>query len=125
MEKYKLKDFARWARKEGLSDDDLNVTLVEMSHGLLGDRIGADLYKKRIGIPGRGKRGGARTIVIFRDSELAVFLHGYAKNEKSDLEPREQEGLRIFTNAFLKLSKAERKQKQKEGALIALEDKTS
>ena len=96
--------------------------LNEMSRGLLGDRIGADIFKKRIGIPGKGKRGGVRSIVIFRHNELALFMYGYAKNEKGDLEPREEAAIRIFAKEFLKLSRAQRAQKQKDGVLILLDE---
>lgn len=40
MERYKLRDFAKWAKKEGISDDELAVVVSEMSRGLLGDRLG-------------------------------------------------------------------------------------
>ena len=122
MEKYKLKEFSQWARKEGLSDEALIEALEEMTQGLLGDRIGADIYKKRLGISGRGKRGGLRTILIFRKGDLAVFLYGYAKNEKSDLEPREKDSLKIFAKDFLKLSTLERAQRRKDGAIILIEE---
>ena len=45
MEKYKLMDFAKWARKEGISDRLLNAAVNEMSSGLTGDRLGSWIYK--------------------------------------------------------------------------------
>ena len=45
MEKYKLKDFARWAKRERISDKSLIEVIGEMSRGLLGDRLGA-IYTK-------------------------------------------------------------------------------
>lgn len=118
MEKYKLKDFHKWAKKEGLSDKDLILTLEEMSKGLLGDRLGAYIFKKRIGIADRGKRSGVRTIIVYKDNEFAIFIYGYAKNEKSDLEPKEQAALRFFAKELIKLSKEERERKEREGILI-------
>jgi hypothetical protein len=43
VERYKLKDFAKWAKKEGISDDELAAVVSEMSRGLLGDRLGAHI----------------------------------------------------------------------------------
>ncbi len=120
MEKYKLKDFHRWAKKEGLSNNDLLRTSEEMSKGLLGDRLGAYIFKKRIGIANKGKRSGLRTIIVYRDNEFAIFIYGYAKNEKSDLEPKEQAALRIFAKELIKLSKVERMKKEQEGILIKI-----
>jgi hypothetical protein len=123
MEKYKLKDFARWAKKERLSDEALLKALAEMERGLLGDRLGANVYKKRIGIGGKGKRGGVRTILLFRQGDVAVFVYGYAKNEKSDLEPREEAALRTFAKGFLELPTKQREQGVKNRDLIPLKEK--
>ena len=69
MQKYKLPDFAKWAKKAEVTDEALNDALAEMERGLLGDRLGANIYKKRISIKGRGKSGGARTLLVFKESE--------------------------------------------------------
>ena len=42
-EKYKLKDFARWANKEGISNELLKAVVSEMNRGLLGDKLGAHI----------------------------------------------------------------------------------
>jgi hypothetical protein len=89
MDRYKLRDFTKWAKSVGLSDKALHDALDEMNRGLRGNRLGAGIFKKRIGLPGRGKRGGVRTIVFFKQHDFAVFIYGYAKNEKADLDPRE------------------------------------
>jgi hypothetical protein len=52
-----------------------------MDRGLLGDRLGGFFFKKRIGLPGRGKRGGARTIVLYKTPEFALFLYGMQKTK--------------------------------------------
>jgi hypothetical protein len=49
------------------------------------------LRKIRIGRRGMGKRGGARVIYFFHDSEVPVLLVAiYAKNEKGDLTAAEK-----------------------------------
>lgn len=122
MEKYKLRDFAKWLVKQRLTDLDLNRVVDEMEKGLLGDRLGAHVYKKRVPLSGRGKRGGARCIVLYKKGNLVLFIYGYAKNEKSDLSSQEAVQLRIFSKAFFKLSKQERLKKCGQGALIRIED---
>ena len=54
------RSFARWASRERISSAALIQAVTEMEAGLIDARLGAGLYKKRIGLPGRGKRGGAR-----------------------------------------------------------------
>jgi hypothetical protein len=121
VERYKLKDFAKWAKKEGISDEDLGDVVAEMSRGLLGDRLGAHIYKKRIKVEGRGKRGGARAIVLYKDKDVTLFLYGYLKNDQEDISQNEERQLRVFAGEFMKLSSAERARLKAQGKLIAIE----
>ena len=121
MERYKLKDFAKWAKKEGISDDELAAVVSEMSRGLLGDRLGAHIYKKRIKVDGRGKSGGARAIVLYKDKDVTLFLYGYLKNDQADISQNEEKQLRLFASEFMRLSPAERARLKTQGKLIAIE----
>lgn len=121
MERYKLRDFAKWAKKEGISDDELAAVVSEMSRGLLGDRLGAHIYKKRIKVEGRGKRGGARAIVLYKDKDVTLFLYGYLKNDQADISQNEEKQLRLFASEFMRLSSAERARLKTQGKLIAIE----
>ena len=121
MERYKPRDFAKWAKKEGISDDELAVVVSEMSRGLLGYRLGAHIYKKRIKVDGRGKRGGARAIVLYKDKDVTLFLYGYLKNDQADISQNEEKQLRVFASDFMKLSSADRTKLKTQGKLIAIE----
>lgn len=121
MERYKLRDFAKWAKKEGISDDELAVVVLEMSRGLLGDRLGAHIYKKRLKVEGRGKRGGARAIVVYKDKDVTLFLYGYLKNDQADISQNEEKQLRVFASDFMKLSSADRARLKTQGKLRAIE----
>ena len=44
-------------------------------------------------MPGRGKRGGARTIVATRRSDRWFFLFGFSKSERSNIDEDE---LKLF-----------------------------
>ncbi len=121
MERYKLRDFAKWAKKEGISDDELAAVVSEMSRGLLGDRLGAHIYKKRIKVEGRGKRGGARAIVLYKDKDVTLFLYGYLKNDQADISQNEEKQLRLFASEFIRRSSAERARLKTQGKLIAIE----
>jgi hypothetical protein len=57
MKIFKLKLFHKWANKEGLTDDSLKKAVKEMEQGLIDADLGGHVYKKRVGIQGRGKRG--------------------------------------------------------------------
>lgn len=85
MELLMIKSFSKWVAKSGLTSTDLKNVIDEMDRGLLGDRLGAYIFKKRVGLGGKGKRGGVRTILVYYKEKFAVFVYGYHKNEKSDL----------------------------------------
>ena len=121
VERYKLKEFAKWAKKEGVSDQALAAVVSEMTRGLLGDRLGAHVYKKRIKLEGRGKSGGARAIVLLRDKDVTLFLYGYLKSEQGNISPNEEKQLRVFSSEFMSLSVADRARLEAQGRLISLE----
>jgi hypothetical protein len=51
--------------------------------------------KLRWGLPGRGKRGGARVIYYYHSERLPVFmLAAYAKNERADLSKAERNAMK-------------------------------
>jgi hypothetical protein len=80
MRIFKTRWFHRWAAKEGLSDPALAAAARELEQGL-GDAMGGFVYKKRIALPGRGKRGGARTLIAYRRGQAVFFMYGFPKNE--------------------------------------------
>ena len=60
---FKTRHFSRWMRKTELTDEALCSAVHEMSQGLIDADLGAGVVKKRVAMAGRGKRGGARTLV--------------------------------------------------------------
>lgn len=65
----------------------------EMAAGLIDADLGAGLIKKRIGIAGRGKRGGARTLLATNKADRWFFIFGFEKNERANISDQELAGL--------------------------------
>jgi hypothetical protein len=101
---YKTRVFARWARKEGLSDKLLCEAVEEMSQGLFDANLGGNLFKKRIARPGQGKRGGFRTIVATNLKGRWFFVYGFAKNERDNIEDDEEAALKKLAASLLTMS---------------------
>lgn len=79
------------------------VTMVA-AKPLSGDLIkgSGGLRKVRIGLDGRGKRGGGRVIYWFHSNSFpAVLLWVFAKNEASDLTRAQLAGLAKLANGLL------------------------
>jgi len=104
---FKTRQFARWSRKVGLNDDVLWEAIGEMAAGLIDADLGGGLLKKRIRLPGRGKRGGARTIVATNRGNLWVFILGFAKNERENVDQLELGSLLAQAARVLRLSTSE------------------
>ena len=89
MQTFKTKAFTRFADKSGISDAALCRAVRDVERGLVGAYLGGGVIKRRIARPGQGKSGGFRTLIVFRAGTRAIFLHGFAKNEKDNIEKDE------------------------------------
>jgi len=52
-------------------------------------------------VPGQGKSGGFRTLIVFRAGTRAIFVHGFAKNEKDNIEEDELVALKKLAAELL------------------------
>jgi hypothetical protein len=95
MRLFKTRWFHRWAAKERLSDAALREAAAELEQGLA-DALGGYVYKKRIALPGRGKRGGARTLIAYRSGQAVFLMYGFPKNERTNIENDELKALRLL-----------------------------
>ena len=93
MRAFKEKGFTRFQRKEGLSDKALCKAVRDAVAGLIDADLGRGLIKQRVARPGQGKRGSYRMIIAYRVKKRAVFLFGFAKSGKANLEPDEFDAL--------------------------------
>jgi hypothetical protein len=86
---FKTKAFTRFADKAGISDAALCRAVRDAERGLVAADLGGGVIKQRIARPGQGKSGGFRTLIVFRAGACAIFVHGFAKNEKDNIEKDE------------------------------------
>lgn len=87
--------------KAGLTDEALCKAVVEMGQGLVDADLGGHVVKKRVALPGQGKRGGARTIVATKLAERWFFLYGFGKNERANIDQDELKVLREMAKELL------------------------
>ena len=100
----KTKHFNRWMKKTALTDKALCDAVDEMQQGLIDADLGGNLYKKRVGIANRGKRGGVRTLLATNLGNRWFFLFGFEKNEKANITLDEKDSLLFLTKELLQLS---------------------
>ncbi len=104
---YRTKTFSRWIRGSGLTDQALAQTVDEMVAGLIDADLGGHVVKKRVALPGHGKRSGARTIVATNFESCWFFLFGFEKNERSNIDRNELTALQEIATKFLSMSSVE------------------
>ncbi len=98
---YKTRTFAIWASKVGVSDVALIQAVEEMSRGLIDADLGGHVVKKRIALPGLGKRGGARVIVATKLTDRWFFLFGFSKSEQDNIDTADLKALREMAEQLL------------------------
>jgi hypothetical protein len=121
MQAFKTRTFAKWANGARLDDDALAVAVAEMERGLIDARLGGEVVKKRVALPGRGKRGGVRTLVAFRQEEKAFFVFGFAKNERANISSDELRALKFLAKELLNYSAMSLTKALQTGELIEIE----
>ena len=107
MNVYLSKAFTRLAVREGLTNVHICQAVAEMNKGLIDANLGAGLFKKRIAIPGQGKRGGLRALIGFQAGKKAFFLYLFSKNSRDNIEDDEMKALKRLTKYYLTLKPSE------------------
>lgn len=121
MAVYKTRWFDRWARKEGLTGSSLCAAVQEMAQGLVDADLGGGLFKKRIGRPGHGKSGGYRTLVATNKGNRWVFVFGFPKSERSNIDKDEAEALKKLAAHLLSLTAQAVTKAKQAGELIEVD----
>ena len=103
MKIYKHRRFHQWAKSENLADAALRKAIEEISDGLHNGNLGSGLYKKRVAMPGKGKRGSYRTLLAFKHGEKAFFIYGFAKKVMENISDKEEAVYKDLAKELLNL----------------------
>jgi hypothetical protein len=98
---FKTKWFARYARRERVVDRDLSEAIARAESGLVDADLGGGIIKQRVARRGQGRSGGYRVLVAYRIGDRAVFLYGFAKQERENIGPDELHILREIGASWL------------------------
>lgn len=114
---FKTRYFNRWARKIGLADIALCRAVAEMGNGLIDADLGGGLVKKRIGLSGRGKSGGVRTLLATNRKDRRFFVFGFEKNERANIGDDELDALQNLASDLLARNSRQLEQAIDDGSL--------
>jgi hypothetical protein len=100
---FKTKTFSRWSSAE-ITDQALYKAVTEMKQGLVDANLGGNIFKKRVAKAGRGKRGGARTLIATQMQDRWFFVFGFNKNERDNISTGELKYLQQLARDLLSLN---------------------
>ena len=86
---FMTRHFGRWLGKTDLSVEALCRSVEEMERGLIDANLGGGIIKKRVALPGRGKRGSARTLVATNSTNRWFFVFGFEKKDRDNINAKE------------------------------------
>ena len=121
MRIFATRAFSRLDVAGKLSGEDLITAVAEMNEGLWDASLGGQVYKKRVALAGRGKSGGARTLVAFKRDDRAFFMYGFAKNQRSTITVKEQQALKRMARELLMYGDKQLNRVLDQGAVIEIE----
>lgn len=104
MRAYMNRWFAKFAAREKMSAASLIEAVVRAEAGLIDADLGGGLIKQRIARAGGGRSSGYRSLIIFRSEDRAVFVFGFAKNLKGNLDAAELKAFRAAAKIVLGLT---------------------
>lgn len=114
--------FRKWSRKADLDDVNLLKAVSDLEEGLSTSELGGHLFKVRVKREGSGKRSGYRTIIVFRKNDRAIFLYGFGKNERGNIEKNELNYFKKLGRDLLALNSSQLRKAIKDKVLYDLED---
>lgn len=101
MRVFKTKIFSKFAKKEQISDDALSEAVDRAENGLIDADLGGHIIKQRVKRKGQGRSSGYRVLIAVRLKKRYVFLLGFAKNEKDNLDDDELETAKDIASGWL------------------------
>lgn len=117
---HKTRWFDRWARKAGVKDRSLAAAVDEMKRGLVDADLGGGLVKKRVARTGQGKSGGFRTLLATNRGDRWIFVFGFAKNDRGNIDSNEEEALKKLAAHLLSLTEEAFAKAELAGELIGV-----
>ena len=115
---FKTKWFQRFARKEQIGDAALLEAVERADQGQADADLGGGVIKQRIARPGKGRSRGYRVIILFRQGERAVFMYGFAKSERENIQADEKKQFKEAAKHVLALTEKQLSELVRKGDFV-------
>jgi hypothetical protein len=98
--------------------------VIEMTNGLIDADLGGGIVKKRVALPGQGKRGSTRTLLATNRNDRWIFVFGFEKNDRANVTNKELEALKLLAGDLLSLSMVQIAEAVNSGHLLEVTHET-
>jgi hypothetical protein len=98
---FATKVFAGFARKERLDDTRLCEAITRAERGSIDADLGGSLIKQARRPPRRRTVRRLPYVIAYRTSQRSVFLYGFAKSERDNIDDRELNDLKKLARHYL------------------------
>ena len=107
MRVFATKWFTRFARNERISDEQLCGAIARAEQGSVDADLGGHLIKQRVARSGGGRSGGYRTLIAYQTARRSVFLYGFAKSERDNVDAKRLAELKVLSRRLISLTDGE------------------
>jgi len=90
--------------------------------GLVDADLGGGVIKQRVARPGKGKSGGYRTLILFRQGDRAIFAFGFAKSAQANISKADLALLRDAATEALEWDDEDLDRLVASGTLVEIDD---
>ena len=122
MKRLSTKWFQKWSKKAKLNKQNLLDAISDLGDGLSTADLGSNLFKVRVKREHSGKSSGFRTIILFKADDRAIFLFGFGKNEKENIDKNELQYFKKLGKDLLSLDSKQLEAAISKEVLFNLED---
>lgn len=84
--------------------------------------LAADSIKQRVAREGQGRSGGYRALLAFRPKDRTVFIYGFAKNDRDNINDLELAAARKVSASWLAADTGQIGRALAQGLLIEVEN---
>jgi hypothetical protein len=119
---FKTIAFARFARRERIADSTLRAAIDRAESGLIDADLGGGVIKLRLARPGQGRSGGFRTLAAYQADWVSVYLYGFAKNDRDNIDDGQLRELRKAARFFFSLTEEDLDLAVKQAKLTEITD---
>lgn len=100
MRLFKTKWFCRYAQGERINDSMLWEAIRRAERGIIDANLGGYVIKQRVGKDGQSRKG-YRVVIAFKTQKRAIFMFGFAKSDRDNIDEDELKSLKEMASSWL------------------------